>query len=571
MGRSDVFTILVGGEAGHGVKKAGSVAADLFASAGAGVFEMDDYQSLIRGGHNFAIVSASPRRISSHYARADLVVALDRRSVELHRDDVADGGVFVYDPGAVDGDEAPALPREARAVAVPIAAEAADCPRPDLVRGVAALASLCASLGVGPEAFDTIVRRAYTRDVESNAAYAARIYEHVRAQAFSSLSLPSGVSPGDFGNENKRPLLTGNEAIALGAAAAGLDIYVAYPMTPSSTILHYLAAHDRELGVTVMHPESEVAVANIAIGAAAAGARAAVGSSGGGFALMEEALSLAGMAEVPLLCILSARSGPSTGVPTYTEQADLRFALNQGHGDLLRIVASPGSVEEAFRLSAELLALAWEFQTPTTLLTEKHLSESATSVELDPGAVAWAEPLPHESDGRYARYAETGDGISPLLFPPSFETIKWNSYEHHENGITTEDASAIARMHEKRHRKSAALRERMRAMTTVNVEGDSGPVIAAYGSTAASVREALLCGGIEATLVQPIYLEPLPVWELDAFRGRDIIVVEQSVSGQFASLLAERAGLRPRAVVRRYDGRPFDPEGLASKLREVLR
>lgn len=233
-------------------------------------------------------------------------------------------------------------------------------------------------------------------------------------------------------------------------------------------------------------------------------------------------------------------------------------------------MASPGSVEEAFRLSAELLALAWEFQTPVTLLTEKHLSESAATVELYPDAAAWAEPLMHETDAPYSRYAVTGDGVSPLLFPPSSETIKWNSYEHIEDGITTEDASVIARMHDKRHRKSAALRERMKTMGTVNVEGDGGPVIAAYGSTAGSVREALLCGGIEATLVQPIYLEPLPVWELDAFRGRDVVVVEQCVSGQFASLLAEKAGLRPRAVVRRYDGRPFEPEGLAAQLREVL-
>lgn len=270
MSHNDVFTVLVGGEAGHGVKKAGSVAADAFASAGMSVFEMDDYQSLIRGGHNFTVVSASTRAISSHYERADLVVALDGRSIELHRGHIADGGVMVYDPGAVEGGSPPEVPNGARTVAVPIAEEAAECPRPDLVRGVAAAASLCALLGVSPDALEALVRRAYPKGVESNAAYAGRIHEHVRGQAFGALSLPGGATLDDAASGTKRPIVTGNQAIALGAAAAGLDLYVAYPMTPSSTILHYLAEHDRELGVTVMHPESEIAVANIAIGAAAA-------------------------------------------------------------------------------------------------------------------------------------------------------------------------------------------------------------------------------------------------------------------------------------------------------------
>lgn len=580
-----VFTILIGGEAGHGVKKAGSVAAGLLASMGMNVFKMDDYQSLIRGGHNFTVVSASHDPISSHYMSADLVVALDDRSLKVHREHVAAGGVLVFDPGG----------REAGAggegkhieAAVPITAEAADCPRPELVKGVAAAASLCAVIGLSADALDELVRREYARDVESNSAYARRIYELVHERVGAALALDGAA--GRMKDGPDPAMVTGNQAIALGAAAGGLDVYVAYPMTPASTILHYLAAHDLELGVTVVHPESEIAVANIAIGAAAAGARTAVGSSGGGFALMEEAISLAGMAEVPLLCVLSARSGPSTGVPTYTEQADLRFALNQGHGDFPRVVASPGSIEEAFYLSAELLDLAWRFQTPATLLTEKHLSESAATVLLDPEAAAWAEPrldtrtpaelgaeVPDGSEGTgptpYERYSETGDGVSPMLFPPSDRIIKWNSYEHTQNGITTELAEAIARMHDKRHRKAAALRDRLKGMRTVNVYGeeDGGPVIFAYGSTTGSVLEALRLASIEATVVQPIYLEPFPVWKLREFGGRDAIVVEQSVSGQFATLLAEKSGVRARAVVRRYDGRPFEPEGLASELKEVL-
>jgi 2-oxoglutarate ferredoxin oxidoreductase subunit alpha len=362
---------------------------------------------------------------------------------------------------------------------------------------------------------------------------------------------------------------TGNQAIALGAVAAGLDVYLAYPMTPATTILHFLAEHDRELGVTVMHPESEIAVVNIAIGAAAAGARAMVGTSGGGFALMEEAFSLAGMAEVPLLCVLSSRPGPSTGVPTYTEQADLRFAVNPGHGDFPRIVASPSSISEAYTLTAEVMSLVWRFQTPAVLLTEKHLSESRMTVDIDVEGAAWAEPLIHDGGG-YRRYLDTKDGVSPLLFPPSKELINWTSYEHDELGITTEEGPVIARMHDKRERKAGTITKHLKGMRTVNQFGDSGPIIFTYGSTTLSVLEALRAGGIDATVVQPIYLEPFPVWEFEHHQGTRPIVVEQSASGQFANLIREKTHIEPAAVIKRYDGRAFDPVELADDLKHAI-
>jgi 2-oxoglutarate ferredoxin oxidoreductase subunit alpha len=349
-----------------------------------------------------------------------------------------------------------------------------------------------------------------------------------------------------------------------------LDIYFAYPMTPSSSVLHYLAAHDRELGVVAVHPENEIAVINMAVGATFAGARAMVGSSGGGFALMEEAFSLAGMVESPVLCYLGSRPGPSTGVPTYTSQGDLNFALYQGHGEFPRIVASPGSMEEAFYLAAEMLNLLWRFQTPGILLTEKHLAESRMTVDVDLNKVKWPEPVMH-SGGDYKRYLDTEDGVSPLLLPPSKELIKWNSYEHDELGITTEDPDMIARMQEKRQKKQKAIIEHLKTIHTVNVFGDKGTKIFTYGSTTLSVMEALKAGGIEATVVQPIYLEPLPVWELKKYKEGEVIVVEQSCSAQFASLLEEKAGIEAKAIIKKYDGRPFDPVELVNKLREEMK
>jgi 2-oxoglutarate ferredoxin oxidoreductase subunit alpha len=547
----DVFTFLVGGKAGEGVRKAGSVAAHLFSSMGRQVFHMDDYMSLIKGGHNFSVISTARRRITSHYIKADLVVVPDQRSYDLHREHLVNGGIMVFDSDAVSGGEG---------LAVPLAKEAKKYPNPNLRIGVGAVAILAAAAGWDRDRLKGLIENEYSRDIENNIAYATTIYETVCPEICDKFHLEEG--------DKERPIVTGNEAIALGAAAGGLDIFYAYPMTPSSSILHYLAAHDKELGVVAVHPENEIAVINMAIGSAFAGARAMVGSSGGGFALMQEAFSLAGMVEAPLLCYLGSRPGPSTGVPTYTGQGDLSFAIHQGHGEFPRIVASPGSMEEAFNLAAEMLDLLWRFQTPGILLTEKHLGESSMTVDIDVGKARWPEPAMHEK-GEYKRYLDTENGVSPLLFPPSTELIKWDSYEHDQLGITTEDPGTIAGMQDKRQRKAKAITEHMKGMHTVNVHGEADPVIFAYGSTAMSVLEALEAGNIDATVVQPIYLEPLPLWELDTYRDRESIVVEQSSSGQFASLLKERAGIEAKAVIRRYDGRPFDPVELAAEIREV--
>ncbi len=556
---NDVFTYLVAGKAGEGVKKAGSVAANLFAGMGRRVFQYDDYQSLIRGGHNFSVVSTATRELGSHHGRPQLIVALDGRSYEKHGESLAEGGVLVCDPDAVPDGVSPA---SGTVVTAPIRAKAKEYPHPDLRVGVAGAAALCAVTGRTADELEELVREEYPRDLDNNVAYARAIYESICGGTDVRFELARG--------DRKRPLVFGNQAIALGAAAAGLDIYVAYPMTPSSSLLHYLAKHDDDLGVTVMHPESEIAVANIAIGAAAMGARAMVGTSGGGFALMEEALSFAGMAEVPLLCMLSARSGPSTGVPTYTEQGDLRFALNQGHGDFPRVVASPGGFEEAYRVAAELMDIAWRFQTIGILLTEKHLSESSATVEVDLDSAPWAEPKPAD-EGDYRRYEMVDDGVSPLLFPPSSELIKWSSYEHDEYGITTEEGEAITRMHDKRDRKLPAIEEHARTLQTVVWHGDQdAPLIFTYGSTTQSVLEAIRVGGLNAAVVQLVYLEPFPVWELEGLRGARPVVVEQSSTGQFETLLREKAGIEAAGSVRRYDGRPFDPSELARKLEEVL-
>jgi len=550
----DVFTFIVGGKAGEGVKKSGLVASSMLADLDRNLFQMDDYQSLIRGGHNFAVVSSSADALTSHHLLAQLIVCLDERSYHLHRHELAEGGVLVYNSDVMSAEDG---------IGLPMTSEARPYPRPDLRVGVASITVLAVALGHDMAYIEKVIEREYKRDLEHNVAYASRIFELAAPTLAGRFPLARGHAQGKA--------LYGSEAISLGAIAGGLDLYMAYPMTPSSPILHYLAAEGPKNGVHALHLESEVSVANMAVGSAFAGARTAVGTSGGGFALMTEAFSLAGIMEAPVLFILASRPGPSTGVPTYTEQADLKFAIGAGHGDFPRIVASPGTVEESFYLTADLLDLAWRFQSPTILLTEKHLTESCMNATPDAARAAWAQGEMYQGhEGDYKRYLCTESGVSPLLHPPSSEVIKWSSYEHDEVGITTDEPGPIAAMHDKRQRKHESIVEHLRGIRTVSVFGDGGPVIFTYGSSTMSVLEALRTGGIQATVVQPIYLEPFPVWEVERYRGSNPIVVEQSVSGQFANLIREQTGITSDRHIRRYDGRPFEPSELAQQIKDLI-
>jgi len=549
--KKDLFTYIIGGKAGQGTKKAGVVAANFFAGLNREVFQMNDYPSLIRGGHNFSVVSTSTRKIFSHYMKADLVVVLDQRSYDIHKDHRDDGGIIVFNSDNTTGEE----------IGIPISSEAKKYKDPDLISGVAGIAVLAAAVGANKKTLDDIIKNEYKGQVEDNLSFAHAIFDVADEQIKKKFSLKQG-------NQKKR-ILSGSETIALGAVAGDLDIYFAYPMTPSTPVLHYLASNGRKFGVITVQPENEIAVANMAIGAAFTGAKSMVGTSGGGFCLMQEAFSLAGMVEAPVLFFLGQRSGPSTGVPTYTEQAELRFSLTPGQGEFPRIVASPGSIEEAFYLTAELLNLIWRFQTPGILLSEKHLTESSMSVDINPEKTQWAEPLLH-TDGEYKRYRDTKDGISPLLFPPSKELIKWNSYEHDEQGFTTETAEGISKMHDKRHKKRDSLVNYLKKMHTVNIYGKGESLIFTFGSTTMSVLEAIDFGDINATLIQPIYLEPFPYWELEKYKTKESIVIEQNSTGQLESLLKEKAGLTVKNSIRQYDGRPFDPVNLAKQIKGVI-
>jgi len=361
-------------------------------------------------------------------------------------------------------------------------------------------------------------------------------------------------------NENeqnsKLSLIDGNTAFAKGLEAAGLDFYIGYPMTPSTSILHYLASKQTKDGLKVIQPENEIAVINMALGISYAGKRVAVGSATGGFALMQEAFSFAGQAELPLVVAVSQRQAPATGVPTRSSQSDLRFAIHSGHGEFPRIVMAPGDPEEAFEIGAGALNLTWNFKVPVIVLLDKILSEHLMAVNI--------EKL---KDGNIERL-ENGN----LKFPGTPEqVVKVTSYEHDENGITVDKAEDVKRMVEKRFIKATHIAEEMKNRETVKVYGniDSSETLVFFGSTKSPILEAAKHFNKSIKLVQIVWLEPFDAEKVEReLEGKRVICVEGNYGGQLASLISEKTGIKIRDKILKYDSMPFDPIELAREINQ---
>jgi 2-oxoglutarate ferredoxin oxidoreductase subunit alpha len=374
------------------------------------------------------------------------------------------------------------------------------------------------------------------------------------------------------GTKPPRPLFTGNEAIGIGLVKGGLEAYVSYPMTPSSTLLHFLAGHQEKFGITVVHPENEIAVILMALGFAYAGKRSGVGTSGGGFCLMTEGLSLAGMAELPLVLVVSQRTGPSTGLPTYTGQSELQFILHAGQGEYPRLIVAPGDAQQALFWSEIAINMAWKFQIPAFILSDKTLSEGTYTINLSAvpdvqrgDSPGWAGTVP------YLRYADVPSGTSPLAVPGMKDAvIKVNSYAHDEAGITSEEAGVVEQMTNKRLRKREWLTAEMQGYPGVILSGnpESSTALLCWGSTMGVCNEIATLLGLR--VIQPILLSPFPHVQIkNALTGvTNLIAVEENATAQLATL-AGQYGIIPDKRILRYDGRPFLPDDLLLKIKEA--
>jgi len=565
----EIHTVLIGGAAGDGVREAGISLGQLLAKVGYEVFASVDYPSLIRGGHNFSRISFSREKITNDYSNLDTIVALNEETVKLHIGELGENGVIFAD--SFEEEDKKKLGE--RAVELPMSAFAKEINALPIMRNSAALGATCYLLDLPLEMMIERLHLVFKeKGYEPNITLAKMGYEYIEKLNFRH--------PKQIYREkvyDKKEFIEGNVAFAKGLAAAGLNFYVSYPMTPSSSILHYLARNQTDLGLKVIQPENELAVINMALGIAYAGKRAAIGTAGGGFALMQEAFSLAGMAELPLAVAVSQRQAPATGVATHTSQGDLQFAMHAGHGEFPRIVIAPGDHEEAFECGAAALNLSWKHQLPVIVLLDKQLSESLSTVKLDAGKIKIENgEILHKVDGHYGRYAITESGVSPMAFPgtPGL-TVKADSYEHDEDGITTEDPKLVKAMQDKRFAKAKGIKKEMARSAAVKVYGDpkSKDVIVFWGSTKGAVLEAAKHLDKPAKLLQVIWMVPFDSEKVAEWLGgaKKIVDVECNRLGQLASLIREKTGIEIRDKILKYDSEPFDAIELAEQLNATLK
>ena len=383
---------------------------------------------------------------------------------------------------------------------------------------------------------------------------------------------------------DRQLLLTGNDAIGLGAVAAGCQFFAAYPMTPINSMIGYFAARAKELGMVYYQPEDEIAGINAAIGASHGGARSMVATSGGGFSLMVEGFGLAGMTETPLVIIEGQRPGPSTGLPTWTSQSDLRFVLHASQDDFPRIVLAPGDTQEAFWLTLEAFNLADRYQTPVVLLVDKYLCEShqsikvfdETKIKIDRGLLMSIA----EQQRDYQRYQISDSGLSPRpIAGRSGMTFAANSDEHDEFGFSEESAENRGAMMAKRMRKLETLAREIPEprvyLSEAKPRSKTEVILVGWGSTKGSILEAqklLDQEGVSIGFLHLNYLNPLPTDSISRLfaSARKTLIVEQNYTAQLAGLLREKTGIEIENKLLKYDGRPIFPEEIAERVKQMI-
>jgi len=558
------FSILMGGKAGDGIRIATTNIARLFSRYGYRTFVYDDYPSLIRGGHNFSVVRACEKEVQANKIGVNVVIAMDEQSVDIHADKLKKSkGILLYDSSVIDDTKLGDISGVGAAVGVPFKSIVKEENGLRIMRNSAAIGSVSKVMGIEWSTLESVFKKFIPAKIEQNLTIAKRGFD-IPEVAFEVERL----------GKESMPVISGNEAIALGAVKAGLDAYYAYPMTPSTGILHFLAANQKKFDILVVHPENEIAVMLMALGSAYSGARTMVASSGGGIALMIEALSLSGQSEVPITLIFSQRAGPSTGVPTYTMQSDLHYARHLGHGEFPRFIVAPGDVEEAYKYTVLAMNISWRYQMPSIVLVDKHLSESNFSFDyskVDVEALLEEEPIMWEGDGGYRRYEVTESGISPMVFPGGNAIVKTTSYEHDEYGITTEEADKISIMQSKRLRKRKTLEKELEGIECVKTynEGskDKDTVIVTWGSSKGAVLEVAEELGIR--VIQPIVMRPFPDMEPYIKGASKVICVEVNGTGQLQRLL-ENKGVNVIHPVLKFDARPFFVDELMDRLQKEV-
>ncbi|MBI2584126.1 MAG: 2-oxoacid:acceptor oxidoreductase subunit alpha [Candidatus Aenigmarchaeota archaeon] len=572
----DDFSWKIAGEAGDGILSAGLMFAKSCLIGGLYVHATAEYPSLIRGGHNHLDVRVSARPLYSHTKRLSLLVALNSESIKKHTRKLLPGGGIIY-----DSEETKINPEEVgrsdiSLFPMPLLKMANACGG-KIMRNVIAMGATLALVDYDCQLFNHILSKNFAKKgqpvIDNNIKAAKAGYDYIR-QNFAHVKFPFRVQrQGDKNNI----FLSGNEAICVGAVKAGCKFFSGYPMTPASSVMHTMASFEKTHGVVVKHTEDEIAGINMAIGAGFAGVRAMTATSGGGFALMTEGFGLAAQTETPLVVVEAQRPGPATGMATHSGQGDLRFMLHASTDEFPRIIIAPGDVQECYYLTIQAFNLAEKYQMPVIVLTDKFLGESFATAPAFSGneiKVERGEMLKEVNEEDYRRYRVTKSGVSPRSIPgvKGGEHVA-SSYEHDEFGFEREEEHVRMAMHEKRFRKFANAAKEIAEPQLIGPE-NAEITIFCWGSTKGPALEAmrlLMQKGISANMLHVTFLSPLPAKKIaEVMRKAKLTIdIEGNKTAQFAGIVKQETGLEFNCKILKYDGRPFNPEDLATAIKDL--
>lgn len=539
-----MYNILIGGAAGQGIDTMVAILEKVLKQSGYNVFTTRDFMSRIRGGHNFILIRFSTDIIQSHDNEVDLIVGLNKETIEIHKDRLKSDGFILCDNSIISED--------VRTIKINIEAMAKELGN-IRVSGSIAIGVILKLFGENLENVNEVLKSfVKSKDLEVNIKAVAAGYEKVENQ-FKHLD-------GEF---KDWMIISGSKALALGAIAAGLRFYSAYPMSPSTPIMEYLSEKGDIAGIIVEQAEDEIAAINMAIGASYAGARSMTGTSGGGFSLMVEGLGLAGIAEIPLVVVNVQRPGPATGLPTRTEQSDLKFVISASQGEFPRMVIAIRNHQDAFYQTIRAFELAEKYQMPIIILSDQYLGDSSATIK--PFIVKDIKnnfsDNEHNSNDVYLRYKITSNGISPRLIPgKTINLVSADSDEHDEKGYITESAEVRKLMVDKRMKKIHLLKEELQEPEFIGEELFENLLIG-WGSTYGPIKEAIQIlnsiGKIKyaALMFGDVYPLPQKLLIEKAEKTKRIINIEQNATGQLASLIREQTGIICSESILKYDGR----------------
>lgn len=573
----------ISGEAGRGIMSAGALFSTTMFRMGLEVFCSTEHPSLIRGGHNTYTVRLERDPLYSQIRLVNLLVALNREAFDYHAHEITPGGVILYDgerirlDGGVGRDDI-------RLISVPLTRFAKEHGSSDQMMNTVAIGASLALVDAPLENLNEFMREWFSRkgdeitqaNIDAASAGYAFIREHVDTASF-----PHRIEP--IERDDRSILITGNHAVCLGALKAGVKVIGEYPMTPSSSVLHYMAAHERSYELVVKHTEDEIAAINLALGASFAGVRSMTCTSGGGFSLMTEALGLSGMAEVPIVIVNVSRPGPSTGLPTRTGQEDLRFMMHASQGEFPRVVLAPGDPGESFYHTFNAFNLAEKYQLPVMILTDKFQAESPQSwprfddhagLKVERGKLLESdeEVAAHQP---YQRFGITPDGISWRSRPGLRGGIhRITGNEHNVFGAPDEGIDNRNAQVEKRFKKLDLLRKELPPPQLYGPERADLTIIG-WGSSKGPIRQAMAwleAEGVAVNFLQLLYILPFPTESVKAVleSAERTLLVEGNYTAQLGSIIKEYTGRNIDHVYTKYDGRPIYPEDVAARAREVL-